>query len=281
MIRLIGAELFKLRKRRMTWTLAGLLVALVALVYVLLLLAILSTSTGAPATPGIDALEGALAPAGIPSFGYSLVYQLGAIMGIILTGSAIGTEYGWRTVVTVTAWVGDRTGLVLSKVVTLALIAAGGVILGVLACLVGSLVVGIARDTLAASDFTGTLLSQTVLGGIRTWYVILIYMLLTAALAYLGRSTTLGIAVGLAMLFLESLVTTVLTLLDDRFAFLNDLLISTNASALLAANGDVGGFEQVATNGPSPWQAALVLALYGVGFLAISIFIFNRRDITE
>jgi ABC-2 type transport system permease protein len=229
----------------------------------------------------MDGLEQTLGPSNVPSFSYAIIFQLGAILGIILASSAVGAEYGWRTIVLNTAWIGDRVRFVLAKLVTLAAMAAIGVVAGFFAGFFGSLIVGIARQSLTAQDFTGTLLSQAVLGGIRTWYVILIYMLLAAALAFLGRSTLLGIAVGLAILFLEGVITLLPTLFGERFAFINDILISANVEAVLSANSAVGSFSMAPRDGPPPWQGAGVLAIYAVIFVTICVLSFNRRDITE
>lgn len=283
MIRFLRAEFFKLRRRRMTWVLAALTVAFITLVYVALLLVVIQSEVQGGIPPDQMAeIERLLTMRNVVPFGYNLVFQLIAMFGIILAASAVGTEFGWRTIITVTAWSGDRFRLVAAKLLVLTAFVGIGVLLGFLTSLGASIVTSAIRGTLNLGEVDTSFVADAILGGLRTWFVALVYTLLAAALAMSGRNTTLGIAVGLALLFLESLFAPLLTILGDQFEAFQKFLISVNVSAVLAANGSVQGLSQPpGPDLPSPWQGAAVLAGYGFSFAALTFAVFVRRDITE
>lgn len=276
---LVVAEVFKLTRRRLTWVLAVFAVGLPLLVYLGLLLALSQAENGLSPQQIAD-LENTLTLKNVVPFGYGLIWQIIALLGIILTSSAIGTEFGWRTVVTITAWNGDRVRLILAKLLVLAGMAAIGVALGFLAAVAGSILASTARDIWNWGDVSGRLPLDALAGGLRTWFVVLVYVLLAAALTMGGRNTTMGIAVGLATLFFEGLTVNILRLLGDDFKLIRGFLLSHNVNAVLAANGQAQGADPAAPT-ISAWRGALVLTLYSLAFTAITLATFQRRDLTE
>jgi ABC-type transport system involved in multi-copper enzyme maturation permease subunit len=281
-VNLLRAEWFRLARRRMTLLLAGLLVGLCVFVYVALALAITGSDATDTDEQTIEDLKGLVDVKSVPAFSDDVVWQLVSVMGIILISSTIGSEFSWRTVITNVAWTGDRTRFLLSKFAVVSLLSVAGVVLGFIACFLASLSIDALRGTLASGDISAGLFGDIALAGARVWLGTLVYISLAATLTMLGRNTALGIAVGLAVLFLEGLAVPILDLLGDSFAWTKDILMNWNVQGILAANGFVPGVTSAPDPDlPGPWQAAAVLTLYILAYAAATILIFRRRDITE
>jgi len=277
--RLTTAELFKLTHRRMTWILATTLLVLTGVVYTVILIRV--QNGGNPDRPDeLARFTQFLSLTNVVPFGYSVTQQLVTILGIVLAGAAVGSEFGWRTVLLITAWTGARVRLVAAKLLVLALLVAAGVLLGFVASLTGSILAGLVRGSLQGSAWSSSLLPHALAGGGRTWLAVLPYVFLAGALAMLGRSTTLGVAVGLAVLFLERVVGPLVGLLGHPFDNLQNVFLYRNAGGLMQANGLLPGADSSAGM-PSPVHGAVVLLLYVALFAGITFLAFMHRDLTE
>jgi ABC-type transport system involved in multi-copper enzyme maturation permease subunit len=278
---LLRAELFRLLRRRMTWILAALTAGLSLLIYITLWIAVEGSSAADADAEMIDDLNRTLLVESIPAFADDIVWQLVAIMGVILMASSVGSEFSWRTVLTLTTWTGDRIRLLLAKLSVALGLTVLGVILGFIVCLGASVAIGAIRGTLDG-QLSGALVGDVALSGVLTWIALLPYVLLAGALTMLGRSTALGLSVALAVLFLEGLATTLIDLLGDSWAWLKNFTINWNVNGVLAENGYVPGMSSAPDPDlPPTWQAMLVLLAFSLGFVAATLAIFQRRDITE
>jgi hypothetical protein len=184
-------------------------------------------------------------------------------------------------VLTLVTWTGDRIRLLLAKLSVVLGLTVLGVVLGFVACFGASVVIGGIRGRLDG-QLSAALIGDVALAGGLTWVALVPYVLLAAALTMLGRSTALGISVALAVLFLEGLVTTLIDLLGDSWAWIKNLTLNWNVNGVLAENGYVAGMSSAPDPDlPPSWQAALVLVLFSIAFAGATIVIFLRRDITE
>jgi ABC-type transport system involved in multi-copper enzyme maturation permease subunit len=279
---LISAEWYRLIRRRMTWILGVLLVGLTIFVYGALALAITGSDAADVDAETLADLERIVEVGSVPAFGDDVVWQLVAVMGVILISATIGSEFSWRTVITNVAWTGDRSRFILSKFVVVTLLTVVGVIVGFITCVIASLGVEVVRGTLGSGDVSAGLFGDIALASVRVFISALVYIFLAASLTMLGRNTALGISVGLAILFLEGLAVPILDLLGDSFAWTKDILMNWNVQGLLAANGYIPGVASAPDPDlPGAWQATVVLLIYAAAYAAATILIFRRRDITE
>ncbi|HWO94132.1 MAG TPA: hypothetical protein VNL92_05150, partial [Dehalococcoidia bacterium] len=104
-LRLIDVEVFKLRKRWMTWLLLSVLLVLIVVVYVLLWAVtetLTDTAGGRPiglfgTTQLSDVRETLFLEQAVP-FGLQMTQIVGTFLGVILASGSVGGEYGWDTV---------------------------------------------------------------------------------------------------------------------------------------------------------------------------------------
>lgn len=282
MIGMLRSELFKISRRQMTWILGLLTVVLVGFLYFALAIAVFGSDAASMDEQQVADLERMVAVSSVPAFADDLIWQIVGVMAVIMIASVVGSEYAWRTIITVTAWTGDRIRPLAARYVVVAAMTAIGVAAGFVVAVACSVVFEIARGTFDSSDITAGWLGNTGLAVLTTWYTLLVYVALTALVAVLSRSSGLAIGIGLAVLFLESLLVLALDLIGDTVEFAKNFTLSWNVQAVLTANGYVPGIgEPPAADVPSAGQGAVVLAGF-IGVLCVAaMYTAQRRDIVE
>jgi ABC-type transport system involved in multi-copper enzyme maturation permease subunit len=125
-------------------------------------------------------------------------------------------------------------------------------------------------------DLGDDFLVESLLAIGRTVYVLLPYTALAFFVAVLTRSNAAGIAIGLAVLFAESIVLAIITSITDIFDWLGDILFTENAAAITDLNDGTRSDDLA-----NPWTAAFILGLWIVGFVGVAVAIFQRRDVTS
>ena len=286
MNRLISAELFKLRKRSMTTILLLVLVGIMILMYLLLLQISkvnLPVGTGAMRA-GVQNLLGL--PLALP-FAMFIISSFGSVLAIILTASCIGSEYNWRTIRTAVMNSESRFKLLTAKLIAVAIFVLIGMVIG--------LAVGFAMSLITTAiggynfDFnfvTGGYLWDQFLQFWRTFYVLLPYMLIGFMFSILGRSAMPGIALGIGVLFLESIVTTFMTLSGGWIATIPAYLTTANVRAIAALGSLPSNFaSRMGPGGPAVElpgvvHAFVVLAIYSLIALILAFYLFRKRDVT-
>jgi ABC-2 type transport system permease protein len=258
MLEMIRAELFKIGKRKMTWILLAIQGAIFS--------ALIFFSTYDLDSPIPDVF----------SLIISTAANLEILLLIILVGSSIGNEYGWGAIRQVMIKKGIREHFVLSKLISLVIVAA----IGLFICFVIGLILVLITSALNSSmnwDFMTVSYISEILGKFGLALLSLLpYILLTALFTFVGRSAIAGIGVGLVFYFLEI---GIITLLSMSVSWLSDLPaygIGPNVNLLLPASQFSRFFE---TSSTVP-QASLVLAIYCVVFITLSLLVFKKRDIT-
>lgn len=281
MIRLIGAELFKLRKRAMTWILLSIMIGMIVVLY-LILLAISNVALPNGRRAGdIVALLGL--PGAIP-FAFSLLGSFGSALGVVLFASGVGNEYNWRTIRTVLISSESRAKLLAAKLVAMGIYAVAGLLIGVAAGFIMSLVTtAIGGYQYDFSFLTGSYLWHQLLQLGRTFYIMLPYELLAFLFAVVGRSAMPGIAVGIGTFFLEGIVSALMYAAGGWVADVPAYLINANFAAINRLNQlptQLGGAFGGNLTPPSVEHAAITLAIYIVVFLAAAFYTFQKRDVT-
>lgn len=287
MTRLIGAELFKLRKRNMTWILLAVLVGILVLInFLLLAISKVNFPTGSQA-PRMGAIQNLLGlPVALP-LTISLLSSFGSVLAVILMASSMGSEYNWRTIRTAVISSESRFKLLGAKLMSAAILILIGMVIGLAAgFLVSIITTAIGGYKFDFSFATGTYLWDQFLQFWRTFYTLLPYILLGFMFSIVGRSTMPGIALGIGVIFLEGVITAFMTLAGGWIANIPGYLIADNVRAINSLNslpkgfGAGMGFGGGSGNLPSVPHATIILAIYSAAFLIIAFYLFRKRDVT-
>lgn len=286
MYRLLRSEIYRLGRRWMPWVVLLLIVlagvGIYLLVYVSVQAQLQAVRSGTiPSQPGVEqAMNRTLRemrPDRVQGFGVQLVSGIGSLMLIVFAASHVGTEFGWGTLRTLLAHGAGRGAFLGAKVLSLALFAALFVVAGVVAAILGSYVV----TAIAAADATGIDPGAIANAAARSYYTFLPYMALAMLFAVWSRSAGAGIAAGLVVYFTEGLVAQLLVAFNRDYANIVNFGLTRNVSAVVrAAAGATTLPDPSAIALPDQGQAALVLAVYTVVFVAIAFWRLRTRDVT-
>ena len=293
MARLVGVELFKMRKRWMPWVLLAILVIALCAIF---LSGYFSTTSMLPSLPPdlppelLEEMElqhqQMLAHYQFPyAFDniFSTTQSIGVFLLVILAASIVGSEYSWGTVRQMLVKRGIRWQYLGAKVITLIIMALIGL---VVALVVGTALAafttyqidgGISWEFLSASFF-----GKLALAFVCTALSLFVFMLLTVFFAVLGHSLLVGIAGGLGFFIIENILVNALTLGGGWLANVPNYMIGRNIQALnnLGSFSANSGFTYFGSPLPSPLHAGVTLTIYCIVFLALSLYIFRIRDIT-
>jgi ABC-type transport system involved in multi-copper enzyme maturation permease subunit len=284
--RMIGTEMFKLRKRTMTKVLLFILVGVIVLINFIIL-----AITKAPLPAGAGGqmqghMQDLLGLSTAIPFAYFLIANFGSVLAIILTASSMGNEYNWKTIRTALISSESRFKFLTSKLIAIAILILLGMLIGVVSgFIMGLITTGIGGYSYSFSFATGSYFWEQFLAFWRTFFVIIPYALLGFLMAIVGRSAMPGIAAGIGVLFLESIITAFMTLAGGWIAKVPDYLLSASVNAITSLNNLPEGFRQLAGGGslqalPSIPHSFIVLSIYSLAFLVLGYYLFKKRDVT-
>lgn len=304
MLRLIGVELFKLKKR---WLLYALLIALLIFSVVPIITSYSSYQSLLNENPETGALtvtqttDGGsdeiiiidmgmgqnMREAQVESFRESFtlpgsmngifrsIAGMGPILVIVLAAAAIGSEYRWGTLRQMLIKGTGRAKYLGSKLIGIAIAIIAGVIIALLAGFITSLITtslsgsGISWDFMSL-DFIGYLFSS--LG--RILLILGVYFTLSGLFVILFRSVTTGMALGIVFIFADSILSALLFSSTGWLADIVPYTIGHNVQGLTR-------FSLSVTQDSSYWvEPTIILSVYCLVFLAAGFYAFHRQDIT-
>jgi ABC-2 type transport system permease protein len=220
----------------------------------------------------------ALRPSRLPDLGIGLVTGLGTIVLIVFSASHVGTEWVWGTLRTLLASGAGRVPVLAVKYATLAGFAIVFVSVGLVTATAASYLV----STQAGLDTSGLALGTLASAAARGTYGFFPYMALAALIALWFRSAGGGIAAGLVINFMESLVTQLLVTFNRDFVTVANYGIARNVESLSRTEGSVvtapdpSGLATL----PDQKQAFVVLSVWIALFVALTVWRLRTRDIT-
>src|SRR5690606_38223175 len=113
----------------------------------------------------------------------------------------------------------------------------------------------------------------------KSWFGLLPYVALAAAVTVLTGSSAAGIGISLAYNFAEQIGVAILLNFFEWFEHVADFLLGRSIAAWMAT-GDAGSaFGEVMGDLPGHWQAFAVLLAYMALLGGLAFRIFMRRDI--
>lgn len=317
-LRLIGMELYKLRRRTMSKVLVIIAIALAVLPFALVALGTFATAnapaqsfappcqsvsgspSGCPTPPAAQVAQerqtivaGASAPLRLPeALNVAVEYGLvvGVILLVILMGSITGGEYGAGTIRLLFIRGPTRTQFLIAKLGTALIV----IVLGMLAMIVPGVLAGQLFNPVSGIAQTGTFWSGAWLShallylliAVLNWFM---FAVIAIFFATLGRATAAGVVAGIAWLFLEPILGLFLTYIGDvsKGAFgtvlkaIPNYFISTNFSALLNDQRQYLSVGANSTPAVSVSHAIIVLFVYFAFFIGLTWWINKRRDVTN
>jgi ABC-2 type transport system permease protein len=282
----LRAETFKVVRRRMTYILLGVLVALVVLFYIILWLRIkFGPEPGVQGLAEWVALRSAMSFANVVPYGLALERFFVTLVAVIFAGTMVGNEFDWRTVGVVTSRGVRRSHFLVAKVVTALVFTAVAVVLGFVAAVACSAwfthLYGLPWGSFSAARFGDIGISM-----VRTAYVVCPFVFVAVLFATVWRSAGQAVGAGLGLYFIEGIFTGLLSNVSGFLGRIPEALLNVNGDAVLRANGIVeregsGGPFFIPPDGPEPWRGALVLLAWMALFLGLAFWRFSRRDIQE
>ncbi len=276
MTRLISAELFKLRKRSMTWVLLFVLIGIMVVFYLVLL--VVSKAT----IPAHGSQEMLGLPMVIP-FVLSILSPFGIILSVILITSSIGTEYNWRTIRTMLICSESRFKLLGAKLIAVGILMLIGMVVGLATGFIMSLITtAIGGYAFDFSFATGGYLWDQFLQFWRTFYVLIPYVLLGFLFAVIGRSAIPGIVLGIGEFFLESMITAFMRLAGGWIAKIPNYLLTVNVNAINTLSDVPPKVPVVGDSSQMPGlpHAFVTVAIYNLVFIVLAFYLFRKRDVT-
>ena len=295
MLRLIGVEFFKLRRRWLPYILLIVLLASVVLAIMGVYssyqrwedqgqdIQIIDASDVTIIVPGggiptaiIEMWEEQLVLPTSMEGVFSSIQGIGAFLVIILAASVVGTEYRWGTLRQTLSKGTGRPRFLGAKVLALAIAVMAGVIIAVIV----GFIIGIITTILVEGGVNWDFLSINYIGNLfasmgRTLLIFSVYLTLAFFFTTLLRSSTSGIAIGLGLIFAETIVIAILFNSTGWLADIAPYTIGFNVQELTALN-----WPDMRESLTPWWQSAGILLTYGLAFLAAAFYFFRRQDIT-
>ncbi len=298
LLRLIGMELYKLRRRVMAVVLGTISILAVIIAYLLiaLLVAIFMSSTTTQEEVGsISTLLRLPISLYVAEL---IVATLGQVLIVILVGTIVGGEYGVGTVRLLYTRGPARSQFLFSKIGA----AIFCIVVGVLGMTLPGILIGQLLNIITGiapnfDFFNAAWLAHALIYLLITSLSLFVYAMMALSIATLGRSTAAGIGGAFVWIYLVEPILKFLCSIAavtakgataDFARALPDYFISSNIAALQqnqnqALFGDK--FAQfLALSNPSPLSdlhALLVLAGYIILFIGFAWWINERRDITS
>jgi ABC-type transport system involved in multi-copper enzyme maturation permease subunit len=288
-VRLIAAELLKMRRRTMTYVLLITLVTVMAFVFLVvgsLITTLLSSSGGG--FPG-EALEVPFNT--VYAIAGDFVFGLGSLLVIIYTGGVVGGDYSWGVLRNAFSRGESRVAYALAKAVAIAFVVAIG---ATIAFVLGELMILLVAST-AHFDF-GSPVSGTALTDLAKAIGLgLLVLFERAAIGFavtvLLRSQVAGIVVGVVLYIAEPFISGIATALSTirslsgvggetpQVHWSQFLPFSIGSSVLSEAHASLGSISAAFTPVVPIVQSLPVLLLYGTIALVFACVVMRRQEI--
>lgn len=269
MIRIVRAEVLKLRKRPVIWVLGGILV-MTLLVFGYLIPSALASIFTIPGAPQIaESLQEGLLP---NRAGAALVSHLGGLgswLALAVGALAVGSEYGWRTMGLLLVQGPSRVQLLAGKLIAVAVILAAFV----LASLVAGLTVSFLIALLSGESIGPPHLGELALGAGASWLIQMAWAAFGACLAVLLRGSAMPIVLGLVYA-----VGVEIPLLIIAAQTVPDVISFLFGSSTVRLSQTLAASETFGVDLGNPVFPAIVVACYLAGFVVIAGLSFLRRD---
>ena len=290
-MRMLSAELLKLRKRWASYVVLAILLGLMVLVFLLVGIA------GRAAEDGPDPASGFFSFPGAYGVLNQFIFGLGSLLAVSYAAAIAGADWNWGVFRVVVARGESRTRYILVKALAVAIALAIGM---VVAFLVGIVLVFLAAGMTgrSAGDPIGGRSGQDLVESMALGFpVVAERAAIGFAVATVLRSQVAGIVSGIVLLIGEGILSTILfvtmfasrlgsggigggpTVGPEWFQYL-PFSIGDNVLAEAPSAGGGGGAASFLANVPLA-PALIATLIYLVVALAISVIVAERREIVS
>jgi ABC-type transport system involved in multi-copper enzyme maturation permease subunit len=288
-MRLIGAELLKMRRRMMTYVLLITLITVMSLVF--LVIGGLAGAFFQQVGNGIGGELPAIPFNSVYAITGELVFGLGSLLVIIYVGGLVGGDYSWGVLRNAFSRGESRIAYALAKAAALAIVVSIGV---TIAFGIGALMVlGVATTARInlGNPFTADALTDLLKALGLGLLVLFERGAIGFAVSVVLRSQVAGIVVGVILYIAEPFISNILTLISliGRAGFPTGpsttphwsqfLPFSIGSSVLAEGHASMASFSAGLTPIVPIAQALPVLLAYGVIALALACLVMRRQEI--
>jgi ABC-type transport system involved in multi-copper enzyme maturation permease subunit len=305
MLKLIKIEFYKLRRRWLPWVSLLMLLAFILLVKIGPFSSYLqSKSMSSGSQPGVTIVQsspsgvpvtitvspGANPPGAVYVSGWQnqlvlpgamdgvlgVALSFGAVLAVVFAAMVTGSEYNWGTLRQTLIKGVSRNRFLTAKFLTLALAVIAGVVLTVIA----GLLISMATTQIVSGGINWGLMTVGYIGDLlanmgRILLILGAYVVLTILLSVLFRSSATGMALGLGVYFVDTILSSIAAGSSGFFKSLLHFGISYNAQQLSAP------FAATLQDLIRPvWQSSGILLAWGVLFVAVAYYAVRRQDLT-
>ena len=208
--------------------------------------------------------------------GFSAV---GPLLIMVLAASVMGSEYGWGTLRNVLTRGTGRWQLLSAKLLLLLRLCSDVLIILALFAVISSFIAGVIPPSETGELADPGEWLDIVVEYLKIVYSLLPFIALSVFLTVLTSSTAVGIAVSIGYYLVEAILSPILNLNDTLSNVTDYLLVASvntwNAAPLVEVEVSSVSGEQSS----DALQAFLVILVYTAVLLAVSFWLFMRRDI--
>jgi ABC-2 type transport system permease protein len=220
----------------------------------------------------------ALMPSRSMTTALGITGALGMVLLAILSAAAVGIEYGLGTLRPILARGTGRLNFLAGKYLALAgATTAVMLLVSAIAAASGALAFHGAVP-LPNATAAGIPLAEVGITFVKTWAGLLAFMTIASSITLLTRSTAAGMATSIGYLVFEGIFIRLMTAAFDWFETVGDYLPMRNLNALVRSTFSVAPAGNTA-NSIGTTHASIVVAIYAIGFAALAVMVFRRRDI--
>ena len=209
------------------------------------------------------------------------------ILVIILSASVLGSEYGWGTLRTVLTKGMGRWQILSAKLALCVLIAAGWLVVIALVNIVSSIIAGIIPPDEGVSFILlpeggtwGSVLSSLTKFFGKAVYATIPYICLGIFFVVLTQSTAQGISLSIVTYIAEAMVVPPLLAISEKLEGIDEGLLSSNVREWMFMGQSEAEVALKGAEQPDTTQAFFVILAYSVVMVAVSLWLFQRRDVS-
>ena len=287
-LRLIGVELYKIRRRTLSKVLASIAVVAAIGIFLLNFLLALLFSDGSPQVASVIAAQLRL-PTSL-DVEIQTILTVGRILIIALAGIIVGEEYGVGTVRLMLTRGPTRAQFLLAKAGVLVACSVFGIVgMTLLGILTGQLLTPFTTFHQSFDFLNVAWAGHAFLLVLYLLLGLIVYALMALFFATLGKATAAGIGITFIWVLVIEVLGETLGFVGKTIqgpigtilAAVPNCLIGHNVDALLQNQGHYLFGSNLPLSNIFDVQALLVLAFYIVLFVGLSWWIAERRDVTN